>query len=318
MKKHISLILCAVMVLALLSGCGTQSAGDTQPPETTAPAPAGPLKILAVGNSFSHDAMYMLYEIATKEGYTEVVLGNLYDPGCTLKGHVENFTTDARAYTFWTNSMGGWTSAEGSTLLYGLQAQDWDIITLQQGSPDSGVVETYNEDLQALIDYVNQNKTNPDAKLYWHMTWAYAKDSTQDAFFKVYSLDQMNMYNMIVDSVKEKVVPNAAFSGVIPSGTAIQNARTSYLGDTMNRDGYHLNDMGRIIAGYTYFSALTGRTLDTIALDVVPSKLLKYTDVMGNMTLTEGQRKVIAESVKNAIANPFAVTDSQYTTEPGK
>jgi hypothetical protein len=38
----------------------------------------------------------------------------------------------------------------------------------------------------------------------------------------------------------------------------------------------------------------------------------------GDMVLTEGQKLVIAEAVKNAIANPFVVTQSQYTTEPGK
>lgn len=317
MKKIISFVLCAVLTLSLLCGCGGNGQTETTPETTETPQKSGSLKVLAIGNSFSQDAMQMLYEIATKEGYTEVVLGNLYDPGCTLKGHVENFTTESIAYSFYLNDKGGWGSTK-TTLLYGLQAQEWDIITLQQGSPDSGVVETYNEDLQTLIDYVNKNKTNPDAKLYWHMTWAYAKDSKQDAFFKVYKLDQMNMYNMIVNSVKEKVVPNTAFTGVIPCGTAIQNARSSYLGDTMNRDGYHLSDMGRIIAGYTYFSMLTGKTLDTIALETVPSKLLKSTEVMGDLTLTEGERLVIAESVKNAIANPFTVTNSQYTTEPEK
>ena len=319
MKKIIALLMSVVLALTVLAGCGGQSAGSTEPPETTAPAPSGTLKVLAIGNSFSQDAMQMLYEIAIQEGYAEVVLGNLYDAGCTLAEHVQNINEEKTAYNFWYNNLGNWSTKEAHTLLAGLQAEDWDIITLQQGSPDSGVLDTYNEDIQTIIDYVNQNKTNPDAKMYWHMTWAYAKGCSQNVFYNVYKLDQMNMYNMIVDCVKQKVVPDTAFTDVIPCGTAIQNARTSYLGDTMNRsDGYHLNDMGRIIAGYTYFSVLTGKTLDTIALQEVPSKLLKTNEVMGNMYLTEGQRLVIAEAVKNAVANPFAVTDSQYTTDPSK
>lgn len=318
MKKILALCLVAALALSVFAGCGGQPAGGTEPPETTAPAPSGSLKILAIGNSFSQDAMQMLYEIAIQEGYTEVVLGNLYDAGCTLEEHVQNIEQSKTAYNFWYNSLGGWETRAAHTLLGGLQAEEWDIITLQQGSPASGVIDTYNEDIQTIVDYVNQNKTNPNAKMYWHMTWAYAKDSSQDVFYNVYKLDQMNMYNMIVDCVKQKVVPNTAFTDVIPCGTAIQNARTSYLGDTMNRDGYHLSDMGRIIAGYTYFCLLTGKTLDTIALKEVPSKLLKSTEVMGNLYLTEGQRLVIAESVKNAIANPYTVTQSQYTTEPGK
>ena len=320
MKKVLSLILCFVMVLALLCGCGNNGQTEKETTETTAETVQGDgvLKILAIGNSFSQDATQMLYEIATKEGYEDVVIGNLYDPGCTLKGHVENFTAQIRGYNYWFNDAGRWITTEGVTLEYGLKAQEWDIITMQQGSPDSGLVETYNEDLQTLIDYVNQNKTNPNAKFYWHMTWAYPKNSNQEVFFTKYSSDQMTMYNMIVGAVKEKIVPNEAFVDVLPVGTAIQNARTSYIGDKLNRDGFHLNDLGRVIAGYTWFSMLTGKNLDTIALESVPSKLCKSYELMGDMPITEGQRLVIAEAVKNAIANPYTVTQSQYTTEPGK
>lgn len=36
---------------------------------------------------------------------------------------------------------------------------------------------------------------------------------------------------------------------IIPTGTAIQNARTSFVGDHMNRDGYHLDlKIGRYTA----------------------------------------------------------------------
>ena len=318
MKKILSLILCFVMVLARLSGCGGSGQTESTPETTENVQQGGSLKVLAIGNSFSQDAMQMLYEIATKEGYDEVVLGNLYDAGCTLKGHVENLTKNAEAYGYQFNSTGRWVSKSNATLEYGLKAQDWDIITMQQGSPDSGLVETYNEDIQTIVDYVNQNKTNPDAKLYWHMTWAYPQSSNQEVFFTKYSCNQMTMYNMIVDSVKEKVVPNQAFAGVLPSGTAIQNARTSYLGDHLNRDGYHLNDLGRVIAGYTWFSMLTGKTLDTVALDKVPTNLTKSYELLGDMPITEGERLVIAEAVKNAIANPFVVTQSQYITKPNK
>ena len=316
MKKILALLLVAALALSVFAGCGGQPTAE--PTETTAPAPSGSLKILAIGNSFSQDAMHMLYEIATKEGYTEVVLGNLYDGGCTLEEHAQYIAENQTAYTFQYNNSGAWDSRKAYTFLAGLQAEQWDIITLQQGSTKSGVVESYNEDIQTIVNYVNQNKTNPNAKMYWHMTWAYPQYSTQAAFSKTYGSDQMTMYNMIVSCVKEKVVPNTSFVDVLPSGTAVQNARTSYIADMWNRDGYHLNDLGRVLAGYTWFCKLTGKTLDTIALEVVPNKLLKSTDGVFDLTLTEGERMVIAESVKNAIENPFAVTQSQYTTEPGK
>ena len=45
----------------------------------------------------------------------------------------------------------------------------------------------------------------------------------------------------------------------MPSGTAIQNARTTWLGDNMNRDGYHLDlKMGRYTAACAWFETITG------------------------------------------------------------
>ncbi len=39
---------------------------------------------------------------------------------------------------------------------------------------------------------------------------------------------------------------------IIPTGTAIQNARTSFVGDHMNRDGYHLDLKNRTLYGRLY------------------------------------------------------------------
>jgi hypothetical protein len=47
---------------------------------------------------------------------------------------------------------------------------------------------------------------------------------------------------------------------VIPCGLAIQNARSSALGDTMCRDGYHLNyTYGRYTASCVWFEFITGK-----------------------------------------------------------
>ena len=61
----------------------------------------------------------------------------------------------------------------------------------------------------------------------------------------------------IVDAVK-KAANLVGIKKIIPSGTAIQNARTSFIGDHMNRDGYHLDlTIGRYTAACTWFEALT-------------------------------------------------------------
>ena len=46
---------------------------------------------------------------------------------------------------------------------------------------------------------------------------------------------------------------------VIPSGTAIQNARATFLRHQLSRDGYHLSrQLGRYVAAATYYAALYG------------------------------------------------------------
>ena len=45
---------------------------------------------------------------------------------------------------------------------------------------------------------------------------------------------------------------------IIPAGTAIQNARTSFIGDNFNRDGYHLTfGLGRYTAACTWLEKIT-------------------------------------------------------------
>lgn len=54
------------------------------------------VKILAIGNSFSEDAVEQnLHELAAA-GFTTVI-GNMYIPGCPLELHARNIRQDARA-----------------------------------------------------------------------------------------------------------------------------------------------------------------------------------------------------------------------------
>ena len=58
------------------------------------------VRILAVGNSFSEDAIEQnLHEIAQAAGVTTVV-GNLFIGGCSLERHVECMNTQVPAYRY--------------------------------------------------------------------------------------------------------------------------------------------------------------------------------------------------------------------------
>lgn len=261
------------------------------------------IKILAVGNSFSDDSMEHLYHLLKDKGAEEIILGNLYIGGCDLRLHALNAVNNLPAYDYRKNTSGTWNNTPNTSILTALKQEEWDVISIQQASGSSGLPETYNEDLTTLISYINTNKLNPEAKIVWNMTWAYQGNSTHNAFPN-YNNDQMTMYNAIVNAVQTKILTNENISLVIPTGTAIQNARTSTVGDNLTRDGYHLTyDFGRYVAGLTWLKAITGWDIDDI----------NYTP---GVTINEWLKNIAKESVNNAIAKPFEVTPSQFDVEP--
>ena len=320
MKKTLSFLSLLLASLILFASCNSvnvpqpenpqQTTPEKTTPEVTTPEVTDPeknphinpffqpRKILAIGNSFSDDAMEHLAEILVGEGYTDFVLGNLYIGGCSMDGHKARIDSGAKDYSFRTNTGNGWTTVQES-IQYGLDYTDWDVVTIQQVSGYSGVPESYGN-MQYIIDYV-RDRVDPFVKIFFHMTWAYQSTSGHGDFAK-YNRNQMTMYNAIVNTTQTLVVGNWNIEGYIPSGTAIQNLRTSYLGDNLTRDGYHLSyDIGRYTAALTWYKELTGA--DITDLTTVPRAYSYISQYL----------PAIKEAVNNAIEKPFEVTPSTFT-----
>ncbi len=266
----------------------------------------GVLEILAIGNSFSVDAMESVYQIAESLGIENIVLGNLYKGSCTLATHAKNAKNNTAAYAWFYNDNGTWSrdtntwkDATEKTMGDALQERTWDFVSLQQASGSSGQPDTYNADLDYLIQYVSDNA--PGAKLVWHMTWAYQQNTTHSAF-PTYGKNQMTMYNAIVSAVQSKIVTNGNFDLIVPNGTAVQNSRTSLLGDTTTIDGYHMSrPYGRYLTSLMFVKAITG--MDISDISYMPSGV------------SAEEKQIAIESVNNAYKTHFAVTESAYQKE---
>ena len=262
------------------------------------------LKLLAIGNSFSEDSFKHMYLIAKNMGIENVVLGNLYRGGCSLDTHLNLMQNDSAAECIFyisSDEAGGMVKAgEKGTLgaKYAITYTDWDYISIQQASNHSGMESKYAS-LQGVIDFINANKTS-DAEIIWHMTWAYQQDSTHSGFAN-YNNDQMTMYNSILNVVQNTILTNDDISFVIPSGTAVQNLRTSTLGDTLTRDGYHLSyGIGRYTAALTWLAKITGYDISKIT--ATPSDYPEVATYLDH----------IKDAVSKAIENPYEVTESAY------
>lgn len=257
----------------------------------------GFLKILTIGNSFSDDTMEHLYSIAKSAGVKKIKLGNLYIGGCSVDLHVSNAIGDKGAYDYRTNSDGTWKNQSGYKMSDALRSENWDFISLQQASGSSGMQDSYGQ-LDYLIAYV-KDTANADAKIVWNMTWAYQQNSTHGEFYK-YENSQSVMYDKIIEALEGQIDTKEDITQIIPNGTAIQNARTSFVGDTLTRDGFHLSlGLGRYIAGLTFFHKLTG----------MPIKDIEFRPE----SVDEEHQKIAIESAMNAVKSPRRVTQSEYT-----
>ena len=259
------------------------------------------LKILALGNSFTDDSTQHLWNICKDAGVEDLIVANLYVGNCNLDKHWMYILNDEKPYIYRKNVTGTRVDTEKYGFMDALTDEDWDYIVLHQTSGSAGQAETFTN-LDSIIYVIDSEKTNPNAKIIWHMPWAYQSDSSHEEFAK-YDNDQMKMYETIVDRVNEIILPKDTISDIIPSGTAIQNLRTSYVGDNVTRDGYHLDyGFGRYTAGLTWYAILTGGDVD--APNWVPKE---YPEVKLHLS-------AIREAVKAALENNFEVTKSKFKT----
>ena len=217
------------------------------------------LRILAVGNSFSNDATTWLPDLLEGAGIHNVILARLYIGGCSLERHCREYEKMDRNYKYYKSTENSWvTVSEKATILDGIGDEPWDIITIQQSSPLSGVPESFDPWTERLIGIIRKHCSNPDVVIVWHQTWAYARSSTHRAF-PTYGNNQMIMYGKINECTDE-LSRRFDFATVIPSGTAVQNARWSHIifdGKDLTRDGFHLNTgYTRYLAACVWFESL--------------------------------------------------------------
>ena len=219
-----------------------------------------PLKVLAIGNSFSEDAVEQnLYEIAAAAG-KPLIIGNMYIGGCTIDKHLECIEGDKAAYRY-RKIVGGQMSEKWNYKLSdAIKDEAWDIVSVQQASGYSGLPDSYAR-LGELCAWVKANA--PQARIIFHQTWAYSRTSNHN-HFPWYDRDQQKMFSAIL-SASGEAVKAVGITTVVPSGRAIQIARGTALdafGDDLTRDGFHLDrKAGRYIAAATWFEVLFGKSV---------------------------------------------------------
>ncbi len=256
----------------------------------------GALKVLALGDTQGVEAMDYLYEIAKDGGVETVILGRLYADNATLETHLSNVSGDKKAYNYSKNTNGTWTGPATSDFKTALADEEWDVLVIGQLGAKSGVGASYIPVVELLRTLKGQIP-----QIVWQMSWASSE-------FKVpadYQNDQTTMYQAITSTVQSTILNNKTVASVIPTGTAIQNLRTSYVGENAVDDDYGLSDFyGKYAAALSWFVELTGGIVDGI--DWLPADASNKAENLS----------VIRESADAAAKEPYKVTESdQLPTE---
>lgn len=295
----------------------------TLPAFTGSVTPAGSiksLKVLAIGDASSRDAMELLAKIALEAGIEDVKIAVLCKNGSSsLADQWGDFNFNRGNYTYYEDTGSGWHTTEKTPPKEILQSDKWDYVILHQNVALSGNKDSIDNSatkalssLLTAIDFPlrstsssnkNVNK-NPNAKILWMQVWAYENNSRNNLFnsFKDYDNDQMKMYTMGIETIQAKVITQKKLNGVIPVGTAIQNMRNAYWSDGLTKDAEYLSTTGKVIAAVAMFKSLTGYDINDMELSD-PA----FDHARPHMI-------VIKESANNAYLNPYAVTPSVYNT----
>ncbi|SFC34619.1 protein of unknown function [Parapedobacter composti] len=287
-------------IAALVSFAGLMTAGcqKMERPEMNIipdPPDDGTIRILAIGNSFSEDAIEnYLYELAAAKDIP-VIIGNLYIGGASLELHARNVSNNEKAYSYRKIGRDGKkTTVANTSIAEAMADEKWTHISFQQVSDYSGQYETWEASLSTVYNYVSPRARHPEVKFMLHQTWAYAQNSTHAAFPN-YGNDQMTMYSAIVDAVN-RAKNLVDIDLIVPAGTAIQNGRTSIIGDNFTRDGYHLdNNIGRYTAACAWFEAIFGESV--VGNPFKPEALSDY------------EAEIAQQAAHLAIQQPNQVTD---------
>ena len=280
------------------------------------------LSVLFIGTSGSADCMLSyLCELLQDAGVKEITLGNLRRSSTKLSDHAKFSVTQEKEYTYAKNTNGKWTSTgkKAKTMDDAVLDEDWQYIVVQHGVSKSHDEDTYHPWQELLLYYLQQKR--PNAVYGWNLNWAYDPYCKLEGF-SAFDKDSDKHYAALVAATQHQALPEKRFQFMIPVGTAVQNARTSFIGYAMTRDGSHLNQgIGRYVAAMTWCCKLTG--VDPDKLTYLPDALVQdkknFTIRDLNMTapgLLEALGKVAKESVANAIAKPFEITQSKNTVKP--
>ena len=210
--------------------------------------------ILFIGNSYTEDAReYLRYVFDQYDFGADVNFGHLYSGGKTVAyyancarsetdnsdeyGEGDYDTTSPRAfedddsgfnadnlklnYYLSVEESIAFTSQGVKTIANVMNSEDWDIVIIQGHDVEQMYGGTYSNQFKSNLEYLTDYIKSFDSsvEIGYYMTWQRNQEI---------GTERINSYWQMMEKVVEK---NNNVSFVIPVGTAVENARTTFLGE---------------------------------------------------------------------------------------
>ncbi len=255
LKQSLALLCCLCMALALVP---TASAADAK-------------KVLFIGSDTANDSIFYLSELAHLAGQ-DIDVTLLESKSASLRTIAPIAIQGTAIKCYKADASTNYKLTESETKVSipdALKGQAWDAVVLEAGITQTPIKGNYGSDLKYMTDMIEDLASS--AKLYWNMTWSVESNNISSVFKSYFEQDAVNFYNTAVTCTKDYIASNKSFDGIIYTGTAIQNARATALGEKMTRNGTNLTfKQGRLIAALTVLKTLaSGANLGKVTVSAL-------------------------------------------------
>ena len=207
------------------------------------------MNLLLIGNSYTHDAVNFSFDADDSQllnmlrsmlgPYAEITISAAYSSAATMAWHATQAEKGIVEYSIYSigTSNSQWTFDGYMSADQVLCWKDWDAVVLQPYGNESidGINEPIRPGEEAekfgtleaaseyMLDYVAQRA--PDAQIYYYMIWRRTRNLKLNAGIELYT--PMSLFTPGVMDY-EGPVTGRRFADVIPAGTAVQFARSTY------------------------------------------------------------------------------------------
>lgn len=277
------------------------------------------INVLVIGNSLSRDAFsYVPFIMESSCVGLKINVSILYIGGVALSTHWDYLSRGRNMFLLDTYSQtdGKWettSNVDGSVVIQ----QKWNLVVLQEGSVKG---RTYAETLINVDSFKKAIKAvNPEAKIAYMINPPHADG---DKSIEPYSSD--DIWEMFARTSGE-LLENNNVDYVFPCGTAIQNARHTYLDSLGNfghlsYDGVHLQEgIPCLIDAYTVSQSLINlfdidASINNNTLQV-NQEWVKEKNIPGQhgkaITGSSEDYELCKKCALSAVNNPFCITTVQ-------